>query len=113
MINTMMRDEVYFPSEIMDQPLGKGTRRYTFDDVGEMLFDMQPYSGYDAPFDAIGVLSGSPNRGKVIHGEVINMLVPQCFSGEIIHNIGDQFSYCVSSSSAKRDGDLRYAPDSC
>lgn len=59
------------------------------------------------------MLSGSPNKGKVISGEVINTIVPACFSGEIIHEIGDYFNYCVSSASAKRDGDLRYAPDSC
>ena len=40
MINTLMRDEVWFPAEILDQPLGKGTKRYTFDDVGEMLYDI-------------------------------------------------------------------------
>jgi len=109
----MMRDEVYFPAEILEQPLGAGTKRYTFDTVGEMLYDIQPYSGYDAQFDPIGVLSGRPNRDKVIFDEVINMLVPHCFAGEIIHNIGDHFSYCVSSATSKRDGDLRYAPDSC
>ena len=41
------------------------------------------------------------------------MIVPHCFTGEIIQNIGDYFSYCVSSPSSKRFGDMRYAPDSC
>mmetsp|Transcript_22274 Transcript_22274/g.27337 ORF Transcript_22274/g.27337 Transcript_22274/m.27337 type:complete len:138 (-) Transcript_22274:871-1284(-) len=109
----MMRDEVWFPAELLEQPLGKGTKTYTFDDVGEMLYDIQPYSGYEQSFDEIGVLSGQPNHDKVINGEVINMLVPHCFAGEIIQNIGDHFSYCVTSPTAKRNGDLRYAPDSC
>jgi len=59
------------------------------------------------------VLSGSPNRDKVIKGEVINAIVPYCFTGEIIQNTGDYFSYCVSTPTANRFGDLSYAPDSC
>merc|ERR1712051_642627 len=110
---TMMRDEVFFPEAILSQPLGSGTRRYTFDDVTEMLYDLRPYSTYEEPFDPINLLSGSPNAGRTISGEVINMIVPHCFQGEIIQNIGDYFSYCVSSPTAKRFGEMRYAPDSC
>lgn len=78
-----------------------------------MLYDIQPYSGYEEPFDAIGVLSGRPNKDKIIQGEVINTIIPHAFFGEIVHNIGDYFNYCVTSPTAKRNGDMRYAPDSC
>ena len=108
-----MREEVWFPEAILDRPLGKGTRRYGFDDVTEMLYDLEEYSGFEEPFDPIGLLSGHPNQDKIISGEVINMIVPHSFTGEIIQDIGDYFSYCVSSPSSKRFGDMRYSPDSC
>lgn len=78
-----------------------------------MLYDLEPYSGFEEKFDPIGLLSGRPNADKIISGEVINMIVPESLTGEIIQNIGDYFSYCVSSPSSKRFGDMRYAPDSC
>lgn len=78
-----------------------------------MLYDLEEYSMFEEPFDPINILSGQPNASKKINGEVINMIVPHCFSGEIIQEIGDYFSYCVSSPSSKRFGDMRYAPDSC
>lgn len=93
--------------------LGSGTRKYDFETVTDMLYDLGPYSQYEEQFDPIGLLSGRPNADKTISGEVINMIVPHCFTGEIIQNIGDYFSYCVSSPSSKRFGDMRYAPDSC
>lgn len=108
-----MRDEVWFPEAIVDQPLGKGTRRYSFDDVTDMLYDLEEYSQFEEPFDPIKILSGQPNADIKIDNEVINMIVPHCLAGEIIQNIGDYFSYCVSSPSSKRFGDMRYAPDSC
>lgn len=109
----MMRDEVWFPEDILDQPLGKGTKKYDFENVTEMLYDLEPYSSFEEQFDPIGLLSGHPNADKTINGEVINMIVPESFTGEIIQNIGDYFAYCVSSPSPKRFGDMRYAPDSC
>jgi len=33
--------------------------------------------------------------------------------GELVQNVGDYYSYCASSPSSKRFGDIRYAPDSC
>ena len=112
-IDTMMRDEVYFPGDILEQPFGKGTKRYTFEDVSELLLDLKEYSGYKEPYDPIGILSGLPNADKMIESEVINIIVPYCYTGEIIQKIGDYFSYCVSTPSAKRFGDLRYQPDTC
>ena len=35
-----MRDEVWFPAEILEQPLGKGTKRYNFETLAEMLYDI-------------------------------------------------------------------------
>ena len=112
-LNTMMRDEVWFPEAILDRPLGKGTKRYGFEDVTDMLYDLEPYSGFEEPYDPISILSGRPNADKTISGEVINMIVPQAFTGEIIQNIGDYFTYCMSSPSSKKFGEMRYAPESC
>ena len=110
---TMMNDEVFFPEAILRQPLGKGTKRYDFDNVTEMLYDMEPYSSFEDPYDPIGLLSGHPNADKTISGEVLNMIVPHCFQGEIIQNIGDYFTYCISSPSPKRFGDMKYQGDTC
>lgn len=108
-----MRDEVWFPEAIVSQPLGKGTKRYDFEDVTDMLYDLEEHSAFNEPFDPINLLSGQPNANKMIEGEVINMIVPNCLSGEIIQEIGDYFSYCVTSPTSKRFGNMRYAPDSC
>lgn len=112
-IETLMRDEVWFPGEILHQPFGKGTKRYDFDTVDEMIFDMEDYSDYSVPFDPISVLSQSVNSDMQIDGQIINMIVPAAFKGEIIQNIGEYFSYCVTTPSYKRYGNLRYAPNSC
>ena len=56
-----MRDEVWFPEAIVSQPLGKGTRRYSCDDVTDMLYDLEDYSEFEEPFDPINLLSGQPN----------------------------------------------------
>jgi hypothetical protein len=69
-----------------------------------MLYDLEPYSGFEEPFDPIRLLSGAPNGDKIISSEVINMIVPESLTGEIIQNIGDYFTYCVSSPSSKRFG---------
>ena len=37
---TLMKDDVWFPEAIVSQPLGKGTKRYDFDNVTEMLYDL-------------------------------------------------------------------------
>lgn len=79
-----MRDEVWFPQNILTQPLGKGTKKYGFDNVTDMLYDLEPYAGYEEPFDPISLLSGAPNRDKIISSEVINMIVPESLTGEII-----------------------------
>jgi len=63
-----MRDEVFFPGDILDQPLGSGTKHYDFETVTELLYDLEPYSSYDEQFDPIGLLSGAINGEKTIHG---------------------------------------------
>ena len=63
-----MRDEVFYPAEILEQPLGSGTRRYGFDDLTDLLYDLEPYSSYDELFDPIGLLSGQPNAGYTVSG---------------------------------------------
>lgn len=49
-----------------------------------MLYDLEPYSMYEDAFDPVGLLSGAPNADKTISGQVINMIVPHSFSGELI-----------------------------
>jgi len=80
----MMRDEVWFPGDILEQPFGKGTKKYTFEDVSQLLLDLQEYSSYEELYDPVGILSGSPNKGQMISSEVINVIVPYCYTGEII-----------------------------
>ena len=63
---SLMRDEVWFPEAILTQPLGKGTRKYDFDTVTDMLYDLEEYSAFDEPFDPINLLSGQPNAEKKI-----------------------------------------------
>ena len=41
------------------------------------------------------------------------MVVPQSFQGEVYNNIGDYFTYCVSSATSKRLGELKYSANSC
>ena len=53
LLGTLMKEEVWFPGEIVHQPLGSGTKSYGFDDLTEMLYDMEPYSNFDEPFDPI------------------------------------------------------------
>lgn len=40
LLNTMMKDDVWFPGEMISQPLGDGTRTYGWDEVMEMLYDI-------------------------------------------------------------------------
>lgn len=40
LLNTMMKDDVWFPGEMITQPLGYGTRKYGWDEVTEMLYDI-------------------------------------------------------------------------
>ena len=41
------------------------------------------------------------------------MIVPQSFQGDVYNKIGDYFTYCVSSATPKRLGDIRYKANSC
>jgi len=49
----------------------------------------------------------------MIEGQILNMIVPQSFQGEVYNNIGDYFTYCITSTTPKRFGDLKYRSDSC
>ena len=74
---------------------------------------MEEYSQIHEPFDKVGLLSGRPNKDVMIDSSVVNMIVPACFKGEIIQEVGDYFTYCSSSPTPKRFHDLHYRPNAC
>jgi len=41
------------------------------------------------------------------------MIVPRSIQGEVYENVGDYFTYCISSASPKRFKSLRYKANSC
>ena len=73
----MNKDLVWYPADILPQPLGEGTQKYDFDNAVQMLHDMEPYSHFEELFDPLELLSGHPNEGKVVKSQVINMIVSQ------------------------------------
>jgi hypothetical protein len=52
-------------------------------------------------------------KGLEIESEVINTIVPRGLQGEVYENVGDYFTYCVSTESSKRFKKLRYRADTC
>lgn len=46
-------------------------------------------------------------------GQVINLIVSDSLYQEVYQNIGDTFSYCISTPTSKRNGNLVYKPNSC
>ena len=41
------------------------------------------------------------------------MIVSQSLKGEVYQNIGDYFTYCITSNTPKRWGDLKYRANDC
>lgn len=41
------------------------------------------------------------------------MVVPNGLQGEVFENIGDYFTYCVSTGTEKIFGELKYQPNTC
>lgn len=40
LLNTMMKDDVWFPGVMIEQPLGQDTKYYGWDEVAEMIYDI-------------------------------------------------------------------------
>lgn len=99
---SMLTERVFYPGEIVEQPLGPGTTIYDHHNVTQMLFDLIPYSQYDEPFDPLQLLSQDPTASINIKGEVINTIVPASFKGDVFHDIGDYYTYCIKTQSSKR-----------
>ena len=78
-----------------------------------MIHDMEEYAHYENPYDELNILSEHPNPDHKVEGQIVNVVVPQGFQGELYNNIGDHFTYCITSPSTKRLGNLRYKANSC
>jgi len=75
-LDTMQKDLVWYPEAILSQPFGSGTKVYESDDAVQMIHDMEEYSSYSEPYDAISLLSQQPNRNMQIDSQILNMIVP-------------------------------------
>jgi len=53
----MQKDLVWYPEAILSQPFGSGTKVYESDDAVQMIHDMEEYSNYSEPYDALSLLS--------------------------------------------------------
>ena len=98
---------------MVKQPFGEGTKEYNSVEAIEMIHDMEPYSQFEDLFDALNILSEDPNPGHIIRGQILNLVVPQGFQGDIYNVIGDHFTYCITSATPKRLGDIKYKAQSC
>ena len=54
----MNRELVWNPAEIVTNPIDDGGHAYGFVDAVELLQDMEQYSFFSEPFDALEILSG-------------------------------------------------------
>jgi hypothetical protein len=45
--------------------------------------------------------------------EIINSIVPHSFHGDVFQNVGESYSYCVTSATAKTFDDMVFAANSC
>ena len=78
-----------------------------------MINALEPYSSYEDSFDPLKLLSEEPNPDRTIKGMILNMIVPEAFHGEVYNDIGDYFTYCISTNSPKRIGSMKYKAKSC
>ena len=65
-LRSMNRELVWNPAEIVTNPIDDGGQAYGFVDAVELLQDMEQYSHFSEPFDALEILSGQPNHGMAI-----------------------------------------------
>lgn len=78
-----------------------------------MLIDLSEESASVESYDPIHLISNSPVRDLMIESETINVIMPFSLHGEVYHDIGDHFTYCLKTASPKRYKDLRYPANSC
>ena len=78
-----------------------------------MLFDLEKQSSFYQPFDELKLFSQDVSEGKMEDGQVVNLIVSDSLKQEVYQNIGDTFSYCISTPTSKRNGNLVYRPNSC
>ena len=112
-LHSMNKDLAWNPAEIITDPMGDGGQAYEFENAVELLLDMEQYSHFSEPFDSLEILSGQPNHGMMVNSQIINLIVSQSLQDEIFQNIGDKFTYCVTSPTDKRLGELKYKQDVC
>lgn len=66
-----------------------------------MMYDLEPYSDYSMPFDSLGIITQQPNKGMIIDSQVLGIIAPEALRDEVFQDVGQTFTYCVSSESAK------------
>lgn len=49
----------------------------------------------------------------MIDSQVINIIASHSMKGETFHRTGDLFTYCLSSTASKIDGQLKFKPGRC
>ena len=86
---------------------------YSDEEIIEMIYDMEEASNYVVPFDQLSIFSQNMAEGTLEKGQVINMVMSQSLQGEVYQNIGDTFTYCLTSQSEKIFGNLKFKPHTC
>jgi hypothetical protein len=104
---------VWWPGDYIKQPFGDGSKTYSEQEIMQMIYDLEGTSHYSELFDQFSILSGQPNQGLVVDGQVINAIVPSGLRGELFHQAGDYFTYCISTKQPRVFGQLLYKPGTC
>lgn len=104
---------MWWPGEYIKQPFGEGSKTYSELEIMHMIYDLEEISHYSELFDQFSILSGQPNQGFVVNGQVINAIVPSGWRGELFYQAGDYFTYCISTKQPRVFGQLLYKPDTC
>lgn len=73
-LETMRKDEAYYPGEKMSDPLQNGNE-YDWNSIIDMLFDLEKQSSFYLPFDELNLLTQNVSEGKMEDGQVINLIV--------------------------------------
>lgn len=112
-LKAMNSDLVFYPEDHLEQPLGKGTKKYTSYESFDLIHDLEEYSEFEVPFDRVSLISDNPDSSRIIQGSLINMIVPAGFQGEVYDKIGDYFTFCISTETSKVFDGFKYLPDTC
>lgn len=114
-LDTVLTERIYYPSEVWNQPFGPGTRFYTEHDITDLLMDLRQdgRSEYVDKFDPLNIISQNPERDLEVSGEIINMVMPRGLHGEVFQEMGDVFTYCLSTGAPQQFRSFQYKPNSC